>query len=108
MTGTTLISILVAAGAFSAMAETLRWFLTRGTARIDSAKVVQGMALDMLTPLHNELAATAEEVKTLRKQVYDAQGDIEALVAWAVAAKHILDSHELEYPPVPQAIHRGH
>lgn len=110
-----IIELLVSAGVFTAIAETVRWFLGRGKSRVDNAKVVQGMALDLLKPLHDELSLAAAEVSrlrtevsaarseasTARSEVRVARNEIEALVVWVVAAVSILEENHLEYPTVP-------
>ena len=88
-----LIEIIVAAGMFTALAETVRWFLGgRGKARVDNAKIVQGMAIDLLQPLHDELASC-------RSSLFDLRRELDSVLGYAIIA-HAL----LETPPVKKAV----
>lgn len=92
------VELLVAAGLMTAIAETVRWFLGgRGRARVDNAKIVQGMAIDLVEPLHSELEG-------VRKKVRQIDADMEALLGWAIVAKAILDGNHLGYPAVPDVL----
>jgi len=95
------IEVMISAGFFTALAETLRWFLNRPKARIDDAKVVQGMAVDLLKPLHDELARANAEVTDLREKVREADEAVHSMLQWAMAAKALLDKHGIEYPELP-------
>lgn len=89
----TLIEIIVAAGVFTALAETVRWFLGgRGRQRVDNAKIVQGMAIDLLRPLHEELATCQTSLSDLRRE-------LDSVLGYALIA-HAL----LETPPVKAAV----
>jgi len=92
-----LLQVLIATGALTAMSETVRWFLGRGKTRVDDAKVVQGMALDLLTPLREELARSLAKAE-------DLGAELDSLLAWAVMARALLDAHHIAYPPVPQSL----
>jgi hypothetical protein len=89
-----LIELLVAAGMFTAGAETVRWFLGgRGRQRVDNAKIVQGMAIDLLRPLHEELASCQTSLTDLRRE-------LDSVLGYAIIA-HAL----LETPKVKEAVH---
>jgi hypothetical protein len=105
----TIVTILVATGILSAVTETVRWYLTgRGRAKVDQAKIVQGMALDLLRPLHDELDQANLAMANLRKTVQSLDAELESVLGWALIARALLDHHHIEYPEVPQAlIHRS-
>lgn len=99
-----LLTLLVATGVLTAIGEIVRWYLGRGKGKVDSAKVVQGMALDMLKPLHDELANTAAEVTLLRDTTRHLTMQMEAVLVWAVSVVAILDSNGISYPQVPEPV----
>lgn len=87
------IEVVVAAGLFTALAETMRWFMGgRGKARVDNAQIVQGMAIDLLAPLHAEL-------DTCRTSLRDLRLELDSVLGYALIA-HAL----LETPPVKKAV----
>jgi hypothetical protein len=108
---------IVGGGVLTGALETVRWFLGggRNKAKVDNAKIVEAMALDLLHPLNEQVKWASGEVENLRKtlhetqsdlsrtriQVHALQGDVEALHAWSLAVKVILDDHGIAYPPVP-------
>lgn len=88
-----LVSLLTIAGLFTAVAETLRWFLGgRNRARVDNAKIVQGMAIDLLEPLHAELAGC-------RASLADLRIELDSVLGYAIIAHALLES-----PPVAAAV----
>jgi len=96
----TLIEVLTATGLLTAVSETLRWwFGGRGRQKIDQAKVVQGMAIDLLTPLHAEL-------DTAQARLRDLNAELESVLGWAIIARALLDAHKVEYPPPPEPVFR--
>jgi len=95
------LQVVIATGALTAISETVRWFLGRGKSRVDDAKVVQGMALELLLPLRSELTLATGKVT-------DLSAELDALLAWAVMARALLDSAHIAYPPVPKALRVGH
>lgn len=90
-----LIEVLVATGLLTAISETVRWRLGRGKERVDNAKIVQGMALDLLQPLHTELDG-------VRKRVRQLDAELEAVLGWALIAHALLDANNVRYPEVPK------
>lgn len=117
MTVSDWVQILVGLGVGGGLIETWRWFFGggRGKARIDNAKIVEAMALDLLKPLNEQVAwatgqvetlretlhSTQTELSTVRGQMHRVQNDMEALLTWSLAVKQILDAHGVEYPPTP-------
>lgn len=100
-----LVTILVATGLLTALSETVRWWLTgRGRQKIDQAKVVQGMALDMLQPLHAELAEAQRQVNEVRRDLQTLDSELQSVLGWAIIARALLDSHHIEYPTPPPAL----
>jgi hypothetical protein len=114
MTTPDIIQILVGLGVGGGIGETWRWFFggARGKAKIDNAKVVEAMALDLLKPLNDQVSWASGQVQTLQrdlldaqKQVHRLQGDLESMYAWALAVKAILEDNQIVYPPVPTPVH---
>src|SRR5690242_8997330 len=102
-----IVAILVATGALAAITETVRWWLTgRGRQKIDQAKVVQGMALDLLKPLHAELAEAQTQVAKVRSDLQTLDSELQSVLGWAIIARALLDSHKIEYPTPPPALRR--
>ena len=101
-----IIPLLIASGILTAVGETIRWFISRGKTKVDSAMVVQGMAIDLLKPLHEELARASADARKLRKQMNDLDREMEIIIAWAMAAKSILDREGIDYPPLPKLSER--
>lgn len=97
MEPTVIVEVMVAAGFFTAVSETFRWFFNRPKARIDDAKIVQGMAVDLLRPLHEELNRVNAEVVTLR-------GNVQEAVQWMLAVRDIMDRNRIEYPDFPSEL----
>lgn len=91
------LQVVIATGLLTAISETVRWFLGRGKTRTDDAKVIQGMAIELLLPLRGELDRTTAKVTAL-------SSELDSLLAWAVMARAILDAHTLAYPPVPASL----
>jgi hypothetical protein len=102
MDATTIVQILVGGGLLSAISETIRWWVGRGKTKVDSAQVVQGMAIDLLKPLHEELTRCNTEVARLRSQVGDLDRELELIISWALTAKGLLEAHNIEHPPMPE------
>ncbi len=100
----TLVEILTASGILTAGSETVRWWLGRSRTKVDSAKVVQGMALDLLQPLHAELDRATRDMATLRTNITESDRALESVIQWALAARTILDTHGLTYPEVPAVV----
>lgn len=90
----TLLELVVAGGLFSALAETVRWLLGGRGRKVDQAKIVQGMAIDLLKPLHTELDTAQARMRELSLE-------LESVLGWAIIARALLDSHQITYPPVP-------
>lgn len=106
----TLIEVFISSGFLAALGETFRWWFGRGKTRVDSAKVVQGMALDLLKPLHEELARcnkslaeVNQRADTLQEKVRESDRALSDIITWALAAKQLLDMHGIEYPPMPES-----
>lgn len=87
-----LLELLVIGGVFTAIGETIRWFLKRGGARVDNAALVQSMAIDLLKPLHAELDGCNKKLVTL-------SAELDSVLGYALIA-HAL----LETPPVKAAV----
>ena len=95
-----LLELLVAGGLISAIAETVRWFFGgRGRARVDNAKIVQGMALDLVAPLHEELDKANVRLTNLR-------AELEQVMAYAIVAHTLLEQNNITGPPPPPNILR--
>ena len=101
----TLIEVLVATGLLTAVSETVRWFLTgRGRAKVDTAKVLQGMSLDLLKPLHEELDLANASADRLRQSMSSLEAEMESVLGWAIIARTLLDSHGIDYPAPPEPV----
>jgi hypothetical protein len=82
----TLLELLVVGGVFSGLAETARWFISgRGRARVDNAKIVQGMAIDLVQPIHIELAACRANLADLRLE-------LDSVLGYALIAHALLET----------------
>ena len=108
MNASTLVEIISMSGTLTVLSGVVSWWLNRGKTRVDSAQVVQGMALDMLKPLHEELAAAQADIASLRKQSNDVRDAFSALLVWAQQVKMLMDHHNVEYPPIPDNVRRIH
>jgi hypothetical protein len=105
--GPSLIPLLVATGLLTALSETVRWWLQgRGRQKVDQAQIVQGMALNLLAPLHAELDEASRSAVSLRAQLRDIEAEMESVIGWALYARNLLDAHSIEYRPVPAAVQR--
>lgn len=101
------VAVLVATGLLTAISETVRWFFSgRGRQRVDQAKVVQGMALDLLAPLHAELAEAQKQVSQVRTDLQTLDSELQSVLGWAIIARALLDSHKIDYPTPPAALRR--
>lgn len=101
------ITVLVATGLLTAVSETIRWWLSgRGRQKIDTAKVVQGMALDLLQPLHAELAQAQSQVAAVRRDLATLDHELQSVLGWAIIARALLDSNHIDYPTPPEALRR--
>lgn len=101
----TLVEVLVATGLLTAVSESVRWFLTgRGRAKVDQAKIVQGMALDLLKPLHAELDEATTAAARLRRELADLDSEMQSVLGWAITARALLDSHGIPYPAPPEPV----
>lgn len=97
-----ILQVLIAGGLLTAISETARWFLGRGKTKVDSAQVVQGMAIDLLKPLHEELVRVNSDVSRLRSHVRDLDNELELIISWALTAKGLLEAHHVPHPPMPR------
>lgn len=96
----TIVPVLVATGCLAALSETVRWFLQgRGRAKVDSAKIVQGMALELLTPLHTELDLCRADLGRLR-------AELEQVLGYAIIAHALLVDDPRAPTPPPSVL--GH
>lgn len=101
----TVVTVLVATGMLTAISETVRWFFQgRGRAKVDTAAIVQGMALDLLRPLHQELDAANASAAQLRTALHDLEMDFESVLGWAVYARGLLDHADVAYKAPPQSL----
>lgn len=97
----TVVPILVATGILTAVSETVRWYLQgRGRQKVDSAKIVQGMALDLLTPLHAELDLCRTDLASLR-------AELEQVLGYAILAHALLVDDPRAPVPPPSVLHRA-
>lgn len=106
MDSSAIVTILTSITLATAFGETIRWLANRGRSKVDTAKAVQGMALDLLSPLREELARTQTEMASMRTTVTRVQMELEAVIAWALAARAILDQNAIDYPPVPSPLNQ--
>ena len=102
-----IVTVMVATGALTAISEGIRWWMTgRGRQKIDQAKVLQGMALDLLQPLHAELAEAQRQVAAVRADLATLDSELQSVLGWAVIARALLDSHEIPYPQPPAVLRK--
>jgi hypothetical protein len=120
MNAADVMQFLVGGGVLTGAIETFRWFLGggRGKAKIDNAKVVEAMALDLLKPLNDQVRWASGEVENLRStlsetqinlstvqhQLIAVQHEMESLIIWSLAAKALLDEHNIPYPATPSVM----
>lgn len=104
------IELLVLAGVFTGITETIRWWLGgRSRARVDNAKIVQGMAIDLVAPLHTELDACRVSLADLRLELDAVLGYAliaHALLETAPVRKAVLDSGRSIPEPPPTMLRR--
>lgn len=72
--------------------------------KVDSAKVVQGMAIDLLQPLHQELTLANQRADELNIKLNEVERNLDSIVTWAFTVKSILDANHIAYPNVPQVM----
>lgn len=85
----TLVEVMVASGLLTAVTETVRWLTAgRGRQRVDNAKIVQGMAIDLVQPLHTELDAC-------RARLADLASELDAVLAYALICHALLEQPEV-------------
>lgn len=96
----TLVEVLVVSGVFSGIAGTVQWFFTgRGRARVDNAKIVQGMAIDLIEPLHSEVADLRGQMGALRLE-------LEQVLAYAILAHELLIGNPAAPVPPPSVLRK--
>jgi hypothetical protein len=96
---------LASGGAFTALIQGVRAWINRGKTHVDTAEVVQGMALQMVTPLANRLKEADAEVTILRQSIEESHKKVQALVrqldvvmARALRAEAALREHSIPIP----------
>lgn len=102
----------VLAGLVGAVIGGVKWlFGGRKRARVDNAQIVQGMALDLLGPLHSELNLANADMKTLREALAASHQEMDALkqdiadvVSWALMARALLEDNQIDYDPLPKFV----
>lgn len=100
MTTAVLVEILVASGVLSGITGTIQWLLTgRGRARVDNAKIVQGMAIDLIQPLHSEVAELRGNVAHLRTE-------LEQVLDYAILAHVLLMGNPAAPVPPPSVLRK--
>jgi outer membrane protein TolC len=107
------ITALVSGGLLGTVGYAAQYWLFGGRNRtkVDSAKAVQGMALEMLQPLHEELVRAREEMAEVRADAQAAREDcskvrreFEILLGWALTLRDLLQEAGIKHPPVPPRI----
>jgi hypothetical protein len=92
------ISAFAAGGFGTVIAAPVKAFLGRRKAHVDSAEVVQGMALAMITPFEKRLKEAEAEVDTLRKKVRELNIELDRNIASRRAAEDELLRNGLPIP----------
>lgn len=124
--------VLIASGFFAGVPQMVRWVRShrstdeqRAQAREDlsAAKMIQGISIDLLRPLHDQLdeanrqlSAANQQVRELRAKTDDinaelrtAREDVHALVTFSRRAIEVIEQHHLAVPsPIPPQIRRIH
>jgi hypothetical protein len=92
------IQSLVGGGVFTAVVQIVRAFLARGKAHVDSAEVVQGMALQLVTPFAERLREADAELDNLRKKFRVLEQQLDAVMDRARLAEDELRKHDIPIP----------
>jgi hypothetical protein len=89
---------LASAGFFTGLVGLLKALLGKRKAQVDSAEVVQGMALAMITPFERRLRDAEAEVDQLRKKLKQLNYELDAAMAWRRSAEATLRQNGLAIP----------
>jgi hypothetical protein len=102
----TVVEVLVAAGVFTGIGEFARWlFSGRGRARVDNAQIVQGMAIDLIQPLHTEMDGLRGQVDDLRHRADALRTELEQVLGYAILCHELLLGNP-NAPRPPQSVLR--
>jgi len=92
------IEVLASAGFFTGIIQLVRAYLGRGKTRADQAQVVQGMALDLITPYKQRVVEINIEVDELRKKIRALMDQLDATMDRARRAEDELLKHGIPIP----------
>lgn len=96
------LELLVAVGFFELIRAVVLRIVNRRKVITDAAAVVQGMALDLLTPLHRELESANRQTAELRVKLNTLEDELGQMVRWARGALDLLERNGLVLdPPTP-------
>lgn len=93
-----LLQLLSAGGLGSILMALLKALLGRRKAQVDSAEVVQGMALALISPFEKRLKEAEQEVDTLRQKIRDLNVELDRAVAGRRMAEELLRQHNISVP----------
>jgi hypothetical protein len=94
----TLLETLAAGGVFTALIQLGKALLGRGKVHVDSAEVVQGMALQLVTPFAQRLREADEELDKLRTKFRVLEQQLDAAMDRAHRAESALRTNGLPVP----------
>lgn len=102
MDTSTFVEIVSLSGILTVAGGVVQWWLNRGKQRVDEAQIMQGMAMNMLTPLNDQLKIALAEVGELRGQVQDLSDIVTLFLIWYKQVTAVMDEKQIEYPPLAE------
>lgn len=79
----------------------------KSEAIVNTAKVLQGMTLDLVEPFREELKEARVESAALRKDLEELRGQFDEMIAWARLANAELRKNGLSVGPIPIRVIAG-
>lgn len=100
-----IIQVLLAAGGGATILgvsqAVVQRFFGKHEQQVNAAKVIQAMSLDMIEPLHQELAEARATSAELRTDLEELRDQLDQMLTWARLANVELRKNGLSVGPIP-------
>lgn len=105
----TAVEVFTASGVLAGAGGLFKWFFSgRKRERVDNAKIVQGMAMDLITPMHGELATLRASMAAANVEMSALRAELEQVLGYAILAHaYLIDDPAAPEPPPSVLSHKA-